>query len=94
MALKPDETRAYAKQWKAWWSTLNPEWRKRPDGELVITVGDDWTCMLHVGSNGFVNILAGLIAYHDVSAEAEWNDAATDVAWVLQQLLSTANSHG
>lgn len=95
MALKSNEGSKYADQWKTWWRTLNPDWRQEVGGRLSRSeTQGDWACMLHVGSNGFVNILAGLIAYHGVSTDGEWKEAAEDVAWVLEQLVVAASSLG
>ena len=95
MVLKSNEESKYAEQWKTWWRSLNPDWRQGDGGRLLSpVVQGDWTCMLHAGSNGFVNVLAGLIAYHEVSTEEEWKEAAVDVASVLEQLVIAANPVG
>ena len=65
------EHHQYKEQWVAWWDTYNPAWRTRRDGRLAQEGAGDWSAMLHAGSNGYVNILVGLLGYHEVASDED-----------------------
>ncbi|KAF7792134.1 hypothetical protein EIP86_003164 [Pleurotus ostreatoroseus] len=79
----------YATQWWKWWDTLCPAWRPREGGRPIIGGSGDWGSLLKSGSNGWVNILMGLVGLREVEDDAGWRFAFSDVQWVLHQVLLT-----
>ena len=71
----------------AWWEGINPEWRERHDGQMVLNGTGDWGCLMVPGINGFLSVLIGLVGYHDVATHEKWVQIATDVSWALSQIL-------
>ena len=45
--------------------------------------------LLKSGSNGWVNVLMGLVGLREVEDEDGWRVAFSDVCWVLRQVLLT-----
>ncbi len=80
MQLKDRYSAEYGTQWVAWWDSLNPQWRKREKSVLLQQGKGSWHTMLHAGSNGYVNILAGLVGYYHVAGNEEWLSSARDIA--------------
>lgn len=92
MRLANVDFRKYQEQWLGWWDVVNPDWRERGDDGLSRSGDGSWDSMLHAGSNGFVNILAGLIGYWEVAEAEKWMESAQDVAWVLEQVVIAAKA--
>ncbi|KAI0083227.1 hypothetical protein BDY19DRAFT_900587, partial [Irpex rosettiformis] len=90
--VKHDKGQAYGEAWLHWWDLLNPTWRERRNGTLQIGGSGDWSSLLHPGINGFLSVIAGLLAYHDVAEADEWWTSAQDVAWVIEQVLQNQRS--
>ncbi|KAJ7470643.1 hypothetical protein FB451DRAFT_1012407, partial [Mycena latifolia] len=49
----------FRRTWKAWWRSLNPEWRRRDgeDSEMSREGGREWTELLVSGTNGMRTVL-------------------------------------
>jgi hypothetical protein len=76
----------FAKEWQAWWTRLNPEWRI-DDGALLKEARGSWETLRKPGANGFLGVLAGLKWWREaLGATSEWTSAFEDVTWVLQAL--------
>ena len=77
----------YSTAYRAWWDKLNPSWRTRRDGQLVIEGSGDWATMAVPGTNGFVNVIAGLVALRKTVELQVWTDYVRDVQWVVHEVL-------
>ncbi|KAF7790017.1 hypothetical protein EIP86_000965 [Pleurotus ostreatoroseus] len=86
----------YAKQFKTWWNKINPAWRIR-EGEFLSRGGSgDWSSMAIGSTNGFLNIIAGLIALREATGVEDWGMMMRDILWVLQEVRkqrSSASQH-
>ena len=72
-----------------WWDAMNPPWRTRSDGRLIIGGTGDWSPLFRPGKNGFVNIIASLAPLREVTEdENEWISLLADVQWVVAQVLA------
>ncbi|KAF7799069.1 hypothetical protein EIP86_010299, partial [Pleurotus ostreatoroseus] len=84
----------YTKQYKSWWDKINPTWRVR-NGENLTRGGDgDWSSMTIGSTNGFLNVIAGLVALRDTVGVEEWREAMEDVLWVLQGVRQQRSQRG
>ncbi|KAJ7140438.1 hypothetical protein C8R46DRAFT_1046938 [Mycena filopes] len=89
---------AYALVWQDWWDSLQPSWRtKEPAGTWAMSGsygpddGEAWGALFQWGINGVLSIVASLqfwgLAIQDVDEAREaWENATSDVAWVLEGL--------
>ena len=92
--IKVKSPATYKTKFMLWWDHLNPSWRIREDGRLTQRGTGDWSPLVISGINGFVSVIAALAAYRDAATLEEWVAAATDVSWVLSQVLDTCrNGH-
>lgn len=67
---------------------MNPEWRTRRDGQLVIGGSGDWSSLMRPGKNGFVNVIASLATLREVMDNPEeWANILVDVQWVVAAVL-------
>ncbi|KAI0688274.1 hypothetical protein BC835DRAFT_1206029, partial [Cytidiella melzeri] len=57
VVIKPDGHAQFQKEWFAWWDCVNPEWRQRDSGRLVIGGVGDWSAMFKPGKCGFLLVL-------------------------------------
>ncbi|KAJ7059031.1 hypothetical protein C8F01DRAFT_1255447 [Mycena amicta] len=84
----------YAKQWWAWWTGMQPEWRGRTvdgkpgDGNPE---GESWDGLYVSGMNGMLNVVVSLYWWgcHEKSRglhSQEWTLATEDVAWALNAI--------
>lgn len=78
----------FATRWFKWWDAINPVWRDRRFGKFVLGGLGDWSVMYVKGKNGWLNIIAGLIAMRDVTDAERWEYALRDVHWVIGQVLA------
>lgn len=90
MVLKDKD--AYAQKYLNWWATLNPSWRKRVDGKVVGRGSGDWSSLYNPGPNGFLNVIAGLVALRQVVTTSEWAQVLGDVQWVVHEVLDAKKS--
>ena len=77
----------YQAQWDTWWDGINPDWRIRQDGKLVIGGEGDWSSMMIPGTCGFVLVIGGLYALRNTHTPEAWSAELLDVAWVIEQTL-------
>ena len=93
-----DKASEFGAMWKAWWKTLQPEWRIPDDDPhqwpLVrdLPLNEQWQKLVKGGSNGFVLILLSLTWWmmreKDESRKTvESSSAFADVQWVLEQMI-------
>ncbi|KAJ7435121.1 hypothetical protein B0H11DRAFT_2295729 [Mycena galericulata] len=85
---------AYEVEWKGWWESLQPAWRKKDDNGAWITeeygeAGKEWGPLTQWGVNGTLSILMSLYfwgcAVQDTAdLEATWLSAVWDVTWMLE----------
>jgi len=81
---------SYESEFKAWWSVLQPEWRKSSSGEIHFSkVDGDWEVLHRPGLNGILSVMAALF-FWGVSLQEDsrtgWNDAVSDCLVVLTAL--------
>lgn len=84
----------YAENWQKWWDFLNPAWRERRDGRLVIGGTGDWSSVSKCGANGFLTVLESLHGLQPCVDEEIWAAALRDVRWVLEQILAFKKDRG
>ena len=71
----------FARQWRAWWNTLQPKSRS---GEAEPTVDMDWSQLQKPGKNGILLIMMSLVWWGKASNRDEgWSKAISDVSAVL-----------
>ena len=87
-----DNAASYVRKWWLWWSGINPSWRTRVDGRPQRGGSGDWSSLLKSGINGFLTVLASLVALRDAADEDGWRDAMEDVDWVLKELVIAASN--
>ncbi|KAJ7117329.1 hypothetical protein C8R43DRAFT_902055 [Mycena crocata] len=86
---------AYALQWKAWWDSLQPEWRVRgEDGRWVAEGpygpdGREWGPLYRWGVNGTLSLLAALYFWGcavigDETLRLHWEEQVNDVGWMME----------
>lgn len=89
---KPSE---YEVIWHAWWSTLQPSWRKlETDGTWSVAGGygadgKEWGPLYQWGVNGTLSIVASLYFWgcavqEDYTQRLAWEAAVLDVSWMLE----------
>jgi hypothetical protein len=85
----------FAAEWRAWWDSLQPSWRRRGlDGAWSIDVsyggaGTQWGSLYAWGENGVVALVAGVYIWgRNAPAESvswqEWEAAVADLGWMLE----------
>ena len=101
--IPPSKLRPYSASWVSWWKVLQPGWRnvsQWPLAQELDSESSDWTPLLLGGHNGLYLVVVSLgwwiLGASKISQEnpAQWTqvlDAATDVDWVFQHLLSQAS---
>ena len=80
----------YAAQWQDWWSRMQPDWRRGPDGLLRDRDGP-WDKLAVPGQNGMFIVLVSLSWWRAIALESgltlETCDECTqDVRWVLHKI--------
>jgi len=80
----------YESEFTAWWSSLQPEWRKSSSGKILFSkVDGDWEVLRRPGLNGILSVMAALffwgVALQEDSCTG-WNDAVSDCLIVLTAL--------
>nr|GAT46269.1 predicted protein [Mycena chlorophos] len=82
----------FEQKWSAWWSHLQPAWRKVGDNTSENTAGD-WGVLRAPGKNGLLLFVAGLFWWGKIektryqTVTAAWVEAMTDVLVVLKEML-------
>jgi len=81
---------SYESEFKAWWSVLQPEWRKSSSGEIHFSkVDGDWEVLRRPGLNGILSVMAALFFWGvnlQEDSRTGWNDAVSDCLVVLTAL--------
>jgi hypothetical protein len=86
---------AYAAQWRIWWDSLQPAWRKKgDDGEWSLVGGygaggREWGSLYQWGTNGTLTLVAslyfwGCVLGDDDEFRARWEAAVIDVCWMME----------
>lgn len=75
----------FATEWDRWWDSINPAWRTRENGVLTQGGAGDWACVWVSGTNGFVNLIEGLLTLRDILDTDSWAERLRDVSWVLEK---------
>lgn len=82
----------FAKEFSAWWQSLQPEWRTvGADDHLPRTI-KDWEEIRRLGINGLLSVVAALFFWglavqnKGSTLRSAWLNALHDVAYVLEQL--------
>lgn len=78
----------YYKKWLLWWSEINPDCRTLCGGQLTQEVIDDWSPLALPGTNGLINVVAGLLLYREAAGPNDWMLSAEDVCWTFEQVLA------
>ncbi|KAI0350002.1 hypothetical protein OH77DRAFT_1431488 [Trametes cingulata] len=83
---------SYAHLWVTWWTLLQPDWRKDEHGGLIRAGQGPWGWLDHPGKNGLFIALLSLMWWKEVAdcTSAEWQEAVTDIGWVMWQMSTTA----
>ncbi|KAJ7059352.1 hypothetical protein C8F01DRAFT_989789, partial [Mycena amicta] len=76
---------------QAWWTALNPSWRRMADGGMKRVVEGGWKELQWPGVNGFMGLLYCLKWWGDGIKGSpnnckEWVEVVEDVTWVLEQM--------
>ncbi|KAJ7703325.1 hypothetical protein B0H17DRAFT_922839 [Mycena rosella] len=90
-----EDIAGYAEQWQKWWDSLQLRWRERgEEGEWKVEggygeEGKEWGPLYQWGVNGMLSIVASLYFWgcalnEDSEAQAKWEAAVRDVAWMLE----------
>lgn len=84
---------SFEKEWVAWWSAAQPEWRNTEDWPLHREDVDDpdWDELPNGGKDGLFLIVVTLgwwILVRDPSKNSKLDDAIADVAWVVDKLIT------
>ena len=78
--------------WWRWWDTMNPSWRARVNGRPQRGGTGDWSSMIKSGKNGFLTVLASLVALEQSAEDECWRAALEDVNWVLEEVRAAAEA--
>ncbi|KAJ7049002.1 hypothetical protein C8F01DRAFT_1266149 [Mycena amicta] len=88
----------YETQWKQWWATLEPPWRKSSDdGELGVS-GRVWNGIQAPGKLGMLQAVVGLncwgreLALQKLPSSSGYEEATADVLWALMELKRDAST--
>ncbi|KAJ7432594.1 hypothetical protein B0H11DRAFT_1659551, partial [Mycena galericulata] len=84
---KISDLKAFVEEWWAWWTSINPSWR-RVNGKLVQDGAGPWTELEFPGANGLLNVVVCLKWWRAKLGEGneEWEKAVGDVTWVVSQM--------
>ena len=84
---------ALEKSFKAWWTNLQPDWRKDNDGSIAFAnVDGDWEILRKPGLNGIVSAIAGLFYWGckvqgNLTRRARWATLVEDCILVLENIV-------
>jgi hypothetical protein len=88
-----DDLDAFEAKYKAWWVSLQPDWRV-VDGVVVNTsVEGEWGCLRLSGANGLLNVLGALFIWgfnvraQSVRRRKVWSSAVDDCFYVISRIL-------
>ena len=86
------DTAAYEAEFKVWWATLQPNWRKSSSGNVVFSrVDGDWEEIRRPGLNGMLSVMAGLFFWGMALGKSNegqkgWKQAVSDCHVALNAL--------
>lgn len=84
----------FVKEWNGWWSSLQPDWRKKHRGSYTRDViGGDFDMLAIAGANGMLSVVATLSWWRSAAsgkAMEQWLMAVEDVEWVMDRLIIAA----
>lgn len=87
IVVTPERNDGFTKDFLAWWDKINPEWRAREDGRLVVDGSGTWDELFRPGKCGFLLVLECIRALY-VTADIEvLTYALGDVDWALNECL-------
>ena len=89
VVIQPNAGDQFVEEWFKWWGSINPEWRQRTSGRLVIGGDGDWDCMVKPGKCGFLLILECLVGLREVAPVDDLTEAVRNVGWLLEQVLKS-----
>ncbi|KAI0341000.1 hypothetical protein BDW22DRAFT_1346726 [Trametopsis cervina] len=94
VVIKPERHNGFRNEWLAWWDSLNPDWRERQAGRLVIGGAGDWSELFRPGKCGFLLILESLLGLQVAAPVEDLIASINDVDWVLIQVLTALSARG
>ncbi len=83
----------FAKEFNAWWASLQPAWRTDGGRGVLRRDGEDWECLRCSGINGLLSVLAALFFWgcavqkSKAATKSAWLRALDDVSYSITQLL-------
>jgi len=86
------DTTAYEADFKLWWASVQPKWRKSSAGKVVFArVDGDWEEIRRPGLNGLLSIMAGLYFWGTALGKGDdgqkgWKQAVADCQVALNAL--------
>jgi len=84
---------AFEKSFEAWWSNLQPDWRKNDNGSIVFaTVDGDWEELRRPGLNGIHSVVAALFYWGckvqtNTAKRSRWASSVEDCILVLGKVM-------
>jgi hypothetical protein len=88
-----NDPKEYGDRWNAWWWSMQPSWRdpESPSHMPSEASAGSWSHLLCGGPNGLLLVILALAWWMKSSARTNSSpieEAALDVTWVLDQLMS------
>lgn len=86
----------FAQVFSAWWSSLQPQWRKSIEGPLPRAFGD-YDALRRPGVNGLLSVVAALFFWgtaRSLNAPDTWLEMIDEVGWAVGQLVGTRAGEG
>lgn len=83
---------AFAKEFSAWWQSLQPDWRTVSADRSLPQIRENWEEIRRPGINGLLSVVAALffwgfaIRNKGSTMRSPWLNALNDVVYVLDQL--------
>jgi hypothetical protein len=86
----------FSKEWTAWWSALQPEWRRSPENQLLpissMTPENHIRALCRSGPTGIVTVIIALKWWGEMAyAKEAWKSAVIDVHECLEVIVSGAS---
>lgn len=77
------------KNFRSWWTNLQPTWRVSTDGSLIRGRGS-WEELRRPGINGLLSVLAALFFWGVACGgkDVQWEAALADVIWVFGEIVA------
>lgn len=87
MVIHPDAHEDFRTEWFDWWDSINPEWRQRASGRLVVGGSGKWSGMIKPGKCGLLLVLECLVGLRVAASVEDLMESIRDVDWVVQHIL-------